>query len=311
MTEDKTASRVSDERLAEMLAGLEGVTPGPWEKETNGMNHWVQTPGPFRELIAPIVNLPLNAAHIARCDPGAMRSILTELQSLRSLSSDSVSDGSKGVRIKPLNWDDQVDANGNWSSRATDEFGRKYRVSHEDAIDGDWYWFGALRFTSPEQAKAAAQRRAATPSEPTEAMLNAARDWSVKKYGQGIGNDAACGCWGAMYAAIDSRFLSARALDSGTGGQQPDGSEGAAIEIADAVLAWMVKHDFLDADAEYRDDDVIEVMNDLIAPTEPKAGVVSEDMVELLFQAVTPFLAGTAWREVRAAIAAALNGNKQ
>lgn len=36
---------------------------------------------------------------------------------------------------------------------------------------------------------------------PTEAMLNAARDWSVKKYGIGIGNDAAIGCWQAMFDA--------------------------------------------------------------------------------------------------------------
>ena len=44
----------------------------------------------------------------------------------------------------------------------------------------------------------------AVPEQPTEAMLNAARDWSVKKYGQGIGNDAAIGCWKAMLAAAPS-----------------------------------------------------------------------------------------------------------
>lgn len=33
---------------------------------------------------------------------------------------------------------------------------------------------------------------------PTEAMLNAARDWSYQKYGKPIGNDAAIGCWQAM-----------------------------------------------------------------------------------------------------------------
>jgi len=40
--------------------------------------------------------------------------------------------------------------------------------------------------------------------EPTEAMLNAARDWSDKKYGKPIGNDAAIGCWNAMYAAFEA-----------------------------------------------------------------------------------------------------------
>lgn len=35
---------------------------------------------------------------------------------------------------------------------------------------------------------------------PTAAMLDAARDWSVAKYGKPIGNDAAIGCWQAMIA---------------------------------------------------------------------------------------------------------------
>jgi hypothetical protein len=42
---------------------------------------------------------------------------------------------------------------------------------------------------------------AVVPAEPTEAMLDAARDWAVKTFGQGIGNAAAIGCWKAMYAA--------------------------------------------------------------------------------------------------------------
>ncbi len=39
------------------------------------------------------------------------------------------------------------------------------------------------------------------PREPTKEMLNAARDWSIKKYGRGIGNDSAIGCWNVMYQA--------------------------------------------------------------------------------------------------------------
>ena len=42
------------------------------------------------------------------------------------------------------------------------------------------------------------------PVQPTEEMLDAARDWSNKKYGRGIGNDAAIGCWQAMLAAAPS-----------------------------------------------------------------------------------------------------------
>lgn len=36
---------------------------------------------------------------------------------------------------------------------------------------------------------------------PSEAMLNAAWDWSYAKYGKPIGNDAATGCWQAMFDA--------------------------------------------------------------------------------------------------------------
>lgn len=39
------------------------------------------------------------------------------------------------------------------------------------------------------------------PIEPTEAMHNAARDWSRKKYGIPIGTDASAGCWAAMISA--------------------------------------------------------------------------------------------------------------
>ena len=34
-----------------------------------------------------------------------------------------------------------------------------------------------------------------------ESQMDAARDWSVRKYGVGIGDDAAHGCWTAMCAA--------------------------------------------------------------------------------------------------------------
>lgn len=43
-----------------------------------------------------------------------------------------------------------------------------------------------------------------SPQEPTRAMLDAARDWSNKKYGKAIGDDAARGCWQAMLAALSS-----------------------------------------------------------------------------------------------------------
>ena len=38
-------------------------------------------------------------------------------------------------------------------------------------------------------------------AEPTPAMLDAARDWSKKKFGTPIGDDDAIGCWKAMASA--------------------------------------------------------------------------------------------------------------
>ncbi|NUF61576.1 hypothetical protein HUN33_12215 [Acinetobacter bereziniae] len=39
------------------------------------------------------------------------------------------------------------------------------------------------------------------PKEPTQAMLDSARDWSIKKYGKAVGNDGASGCYKAMIEA--------------------------------------------------------------------------------------------------------------
>ena len=40
-----------------------------------------------------------------------------------------------------------------------------------------------------------------TARNPMPEMLEAARDWSLAKYGQAIGDDAAIGCWQAMIDA--------------------------------------------------------------------------------------------------------------
>jgi hypothetical protein len=112
-TRDSAVSPVrelSDERLAEMLAGLEGVTAGPWGVWREPT--FTQADA-IRELTFQVENTPVedfakavylldaggkcpattgcgpssaaNAAHIARCDPDTMRAILTELLSRRSL----------------------------------------------------------------------------------------------------------------------------------------------------------------------------------------------------------------------------------
>lgn len=45
---------------------------------------------------------------------------------------------------------------------------------------------------------------AVVPVEPSEAMHDAARDWSRAKYGKPIGIDASKGCWAAMLSASPS-----------------------------------------------------------------------------------------------------------
>ena len=44
---------------------------------------------------------------------------------------------------------------------------------------------------------------AVVPVEPTEKMLEAARDWSIAKYGKAVGNDGATGCYRTMIAAYE------------------------------------------------------------------------------------------------------------
>jgi hypothetical protein len=74
--------------------------------------------------------------------------------------------------------------------------GAAWRRTMEDA--GWQYW------TAEAAAALAAiesSGRRIVPVEPTEAQLNAARDWAVAKYGQGVGNDGASGCYRAMLSA--------------------------------------------------------------------------------------------------------------
>jgi len=49
-----------------------------------------------------------------------------------------------------------------------------------------------------ERAARAARAAIEAMREPTDGMLNAARDWSIAKNGMGVGNDQASGCWQAM-----------------------------------------------------------------------------------------------------------------
>lgn len=57
------------------------------------------------------------------------------------------------------------------------------------------------RISELEVENARLQRAARVSRDPTEAMLVAARDWSYVKYGAPVGDDAATGCWRAMFDA--------------------------------------------------------------------------------------------------------------
>lgn len=57
------------------------------------------------------------------------------------------------------------------------------------------------------------QRQTMAIKEPTEAMLIAARDWSYKKYGKPIGDDAAIGCWKAMFEAAPENTIEGQPTD--------------------------------------------------------------------------------------------------
>jgi hypothetical protein len=115
MTKDQTNGvAVSGERLAEMLAGLEGVTPGPWEASGANIRH---KHGPL------LYTSENNAPHLARCDPDTIRAILTELQALRLQSSPASIEAVSGE----VAWRDviaerkrQVEAEG-WTPEHDDE----------------------------------------------------------------------------------------------------------------------------------------------------------------------------------------------
>lgn len=89
-------NRVSDEKLEEMLSGLEGVTSGPWKNyggSVGSQEHAERHEVARSDLQWGLNRSGKNADHIARCDPDTIRSILTELQSLRSKP--------VGVEVKP------------------------------------------------------------------------------------------------------------------------------------------------------------------------------------------------------------------
>lgn len=96
-------TRIEEERIDEMLAGLESVTPGPWASDRHfSIGPRSQMDDQSFAMMLPIAdifggNQTADTDHIARCDPDTIRSILTELKELRAQG---------GVRVAPLEWHD-------------------------------------------------------------------------------------------------------------------------------------------------------------------------------------------------------------
>lgn len=78
--------KISNALIDEMLAGLEGVTPGLWHEG----DKWVFVSprsgrgGDALEDILRNEEGPHNVAHIARCDPDTIRALLLELRAYRT-----------------------------------------------------------------------------------------------------------------------------------------------------------------------------------------------------------------------------------
>ena len=70
--------------------------------------------------------------------------------------------------------------------------------SVEEWIEENEIWNGCI---PADKARDFMAGKALVPVEPTDEMLNAARDWSDRKYGKPIGNDAAAGCYSVMLEA--------------------------------------------------------------------------------------------------------------
>jgi hypothetical protein len=75
---------ITDDKLAELLAGLEGVTPGPW-KHLRDPNAIVKIypnkmANPLPVALIGSMASKMDGPHLARCDPDTIRSLITRLQ---------------------------------------------------------------------------------------------------------------------------------------------------------------------------------------------------------------------------------------
>lgn len=145
---------MTKEEIEAVLAGCDGVTPGPWEVHERN----VRTVEPGRHVARLDWHTrdesdDANAAHIARLSPEFVRDLAA--LALEALSSREA--GWQG-KIKPLEWVQEVDGEmPRWGAETP--CGR-YEVGL--TIDEDWYWWppgviGGNRSKDEISAKAAAQ----------------------------------------------------------------------------------------------------------------------------------------------------------
>jgi hypothetical protein len=74
-----------------------------------------------------------------------------------------------------------------------------------DAFTRDYKIPLPIQIQKAVEAYLAARDCVLMPRELDEGMLAVSRDWSQRKYGKPIGNDAAIGHWAALIAEIDRR----------------------------------------------------------------------------------------------------------
>ncbi len=160
-------THLTDERLREIGAGCEGVTPGPWraeigEEAARGILA-PQKPDGSSMVIADVYSWPEvvadNAAHIARLDPDTVKALVSELLQLRKENEvmRNERDEALAVAVKPLEWvrGTAESVYGKNSYEARPAVGGSYVV--QQLPSGRGWIFRGQPFLTENKAKAAAQ----------------------------------------------------------------------------------------------------------------------------------------------------------
>lgn len=299
----KEMTNISTERLEEMRRGLEGVTPGPWLADQwgdgSGGDSWIVCSPEIEAVPVKEVVFEKDAEHIAACDPDTIRSMIDELLERRSSNKGEAEPVGKFVTqvsaIDALN--DRFYADEDTSPQPNKgevvELVKKLRLWSETPYEGDPMVDALLgdaadamsailslqrelrearmqALASDGQAQEAWEERGRVENERNQM----ARDWSEFCEAIGMAVDA----HEVVAEAVVAKFAEYALVSQPA---PPDeASDKAAIEIGDAVLSWLLKYDLIDAELEYTDDDVIEILDDLAPQPAPKGVEITDEMVE-------------------------------